>query len=97
MMYVGNVCGFFSSRRRHTRCVLVTGVQTCALPIWKEGETRSTAKYQNVWKLKRSRADPNLLARAPGHEIFAHLFAVKGNCPVEIGRASCRERVCQYV
>src|SRR3546814_8815759 len=31
------VCGlvfvFFSSRRRHTRCALVTGVQTCALPI----------------------------------------------------------------
>src|SRR6184192_2681613 len=24
---------FFSSRRRHTRCRLVTGVQTCALPI----------------------------------------------------------------
>src|SRR3546814_2865838 len=29
-------CGFFfSSRRRHTRCALVTGVQTCALPICK--------------------------------------------------------------
>src|SRR3546814_10654187 len=30
------MCGyvfFFSSRRRHTRCALVTGVQTCALPI----------------------------------------------------------------
>src|SRR3546814_8716118 len=27
---------FFSSRRRHTRCALVTGVQTCALPISKE-------------------------------------------------------------
>src|SRR3546814_3898122 len=25
---------FFSSRRRHTICALVTGVQTCALPIW---------------------------------------------------------------
>src|SRR3546814_9792443 len=25
--------GFLSSRRRHTRCALVTGVQTCALPI----------------------------------------------------------------
>src|SRR3546814_13932557 len=25
---------FFSSRRRQTRCALVTGVQTCALPIW---------------------------------------------------------------
>src|SRR3546814_9630107 len=24
---------FVSSRRRHTRCALVTGVQTCALPI----------------------------------------------------------------
>src|SRR3546814_8272040 len=27
---------FFSSRRRHTRCALVTGVQTCALPISTE-------------------------------------------------------------
>src|SRR3546814_9825773 len=27
---------FFSSRRRHTRCALVTGVQTCALPIWMQ-------------------------------------------------------------
>src|SRR3546814_8314103 len=27
------MCLFFSSRRRHTRCALVTGVQTCALPI----------------------------------------------------------------
>src|SRR3546814_7945722 len=28
---------FFSSRRRHTRCALVTGVQTCALPISVRG------------------------------------------------------------
>src|SRR3546814_2017223 len=31
------LCNFFffcSSRRRHTRCALVTGVQTCALPIY---------------------------------------------------------------
>src|SRR3546814_4805722 len=27
------MCFFVSSRRRHTRCALVTGVQTCALPI----------------------------------------------------------------
>src|SRR3546814_17824414 len=38
---------FFSSRRRHTRCALVTGVQTCALPIsphvrrqWLAGDRR---------------------------------------------------------
>src|SRR3546814_3491241 len=32
-------CGvvfFFASRRRHTRCALVTGVQTCALPICRQ-------------------------------------------------------------
>src|SRR3546814_9876295 len=31
---------FFSSRRRHTRCALVTGVQTCALPILIEPNFR---------------------------------------------------------
>src|SRR3546814_4972453 len=31
------LCFVFSSRRRHTRCALVTGVQTCALPIFAEG------------------------------------------------------------
>src|SRR3546814_6050620 len=34
MWFVGFVF-FFSSRRRHTRCALVTGVQTCALPIYR--------------------------------------------------------------
>src|SRR3546814_5279405 len=32
-----SVCFFFSSIRRHTRCALVTGVQTCALPILPGG------------------------------------------------------------
>src|SRR3546814_8429141 len=50
-MYIVSVClwcvvcvvFFFSSRRRHTRCALVTGVQTCALPICRcrTGRTRS--------------------------------------------------------
>src|SRR3546814_9142814 len=42
------VCGFFfffSSRRRHTRCALVTGVQTCALPIsWINGRPATLAQ-----------------------------------------------------
>src|SRR3546814_21125240 len=35
MRVVNSVCVvcYFSSRRRHTRCALVTGGQTCALPI----------------------------------------------------------------
>src|SRR3546814_9577294 len=32
---------FFSSRRRHTRCALVTGVQTCALPIYPSATGRA--------------------------------------------------------
>src|SRR3546814_1678805 len=35
---------FFSSRRRHTRCALVTGVQTCALPIWDHVAAREPAQ-----------------------------------------------------
>src|SRR3546814_9990525 len=34
------MCFFFSRRRRHTRCALVTGVQTCALPISARAEHR---------------------------------------------------------
>src|SRR3546814_7688655 len=33
MSFACAICVFFSSRRRHTSCALVTGVQTCALPI----------------------------------------------------------------
>src|SRR3546814_3612615 len=37
------MCFFFSSRRRHTRCALVTGVQTCALPISGNAQKRGGA------------------------------------------------------
>src|SRR3546814_6621649 len=36
---------FFSSRRRHTRCALVTGVQTCALPI----SAAHTLRHRNAF------------------------------------------------
>src|SRR3546814_1043440 len=41
---------FFSSRRRHTSCALVTGVQTCALPILFEGAAE--AEYGNYDSMK---------------------------------------------
>src|SRR3546814_8244907 len=37
-VFVWFVFVFFSSRRRHTRCALVTGVQTCALPIFMKAK-----------------------------------------------------------
>src|SRR3546814_14679775 len=43
-MYCYEFVFFFSSRRRHTRCALVTGVQTCALPI-------SQARIYRVWNI----------------------------------------------
>src|SRR3546814_3871127 len=47
-MYVFLSLFFFASRRRHTRCALVTGVQTCALPIllYTYGRTTSEAEHQ---------------------------------------------------
>src|SRR3546814_7443259 len=37
---------FFSSRIRHTRCALVTGVQTCALPIcFMPSQSRFQSEY----------------------------------------------------
>src|SRR3546814_14569675 len=48
-MYV-SVFFFFSSRRRHTRCALVTGVQTCALPILE-------IAAKSVVRIARSRAE----------------------------------------
>src|SRR3546814_3864021 len=46
-------CFFFSSRRRHTRCALVTGVQACALPI----SVRRKMKLKLVVQLIRSTPD----------------------------------------
>src|SRR3546814_7070305 len=46
---------FFSSRRRHTRCALVTGVQTCALPIWAADDELSA---------RNRHADSRTMARA---------------------------------
>src|SRR3546814_4082241 len=81
-------CFVFSSRRRHTRCALVAGVQTCALPIYLN--RFSTTEYST-----RSSAAAGCAARGGKFKEFTDaLFARQ---PPEIGRASCRERVCQYV
>src|SRR3546814_3677140 len=71
---------FFSSRRRHTRCALVTGVQTCALPI-------SLLKT-----IAMGVVPPDF---SNGAVAMLPIWA-SGRIR-EIGRASCRERVCQYV
>src|SRR3546814_8623504 len=49
---------FFSSRRRHTRCALVTGVQTCALPIFMCNQLGGRfvdylERVDGGWKIKK--------------------------------------------
>src|SRR3546814_7424257 len=117
----------FSSRRRHTRCALVTGVQTCALPIWLQPR-RSTVRYKTNDVLTVGGNDTADAASLPSHRVRTlrpahhnlhirsgrraalrdvHPTGLAGpitattatpvHDPREIGRASCRERVCQYV
>src|SRR3546814_3141520 len=78
---------FFSSRRRHTRCALVTGVQTCALPISLNASAncldRHLATRGDQTAILWEGDDPNESRAITYRE--------------QIGRASCRERVCQYV
>src|SRR5210317_2163184 len=42
---------FFSSRRRHTRFRNVTGVQTCALPIWKSKRLNYSDKQKTAYEI----------------------------------------------
>src|SRR3546814_10613691 len=83
---------FFSSRRLHTRCALVTGVQTCALPI--SGRGWITAEYGMLPRPTHSRTDREA-ARGKQSGRTQEIQRLIGRS--QIGRASCRERVCQYV
>ena len=68
----------FSSRRRHTRSYDVTGVQTCALPIW------IISHFPQSWKF---------LIFTP-NSYFVDIRHRAQKCSmIQIGRASCRERV----
>src|SRR3546814_6823072 len=87
---------FFSSRRRHTRCALVTGVQTCALPISYIRRSGDPDAGTILLKLAISRDSAIILSQARDADGRAGWLRVGGDQP-QIGRASCRERVCQYV
>src|SRR3546814_4516164 len=74
----------FSSRRRHTRCALVTGVQTCARPIWgleRLGEI-DTVVFDKTGTLTLGRPrlrDPGLAD--PAHLALAAALAVHSRHP----------------
>src|SRR3546814_12070663 len=57
VIYSHGLFFFFSSRRRHTRCALVTGVQTCALPIYYLAGNMAPA-YRRLEDLARDDKEP---------------------------------------
>src|SRR3546814_16376678 len=99
---------FFSSRRRHTSCALVTGVQTCALPICKLiAVTEARAKRLEQSHICRTSCQIQLPTRSlqcltlarigrGNHPGAAHSESGQGRGQ-ENGSASCRARVGQYV
>src|SRR3546814_1659651 len=66
-------CFFFSSRRRHTRCALVTGVQTCALPICRVAK----AADANVTELASSSTEKR--AQRSFFSSFKSFFPFRSN------------------
>src|SRR3546814_20508622 len=97
-----------SGGRRHTRCVLVTGVQTCALPIYVASaivvahgiETdgfayRIQPPYAAIWFLRCR--DLGEAAAQGIKETALRQQPLPRAQRLQIGRASCRERVCRYV
>src|SRR3546814_8866838 len=104
MIFV-NYFVFFSSRRRHTRCALVTGVQTCALPIYIIGHPTLFGD-RRLYILDQiqfpATSDPETIKKIGATNTLDELeqFLIQNGLEyrrAQIGRASCRERVCQYV
>src|SRR3546814_8040731 len=101
---------FFSSRRRHTMCALVTGVQTCALPISDPAfhlEMQLDAGAKAPAFFCRGSTNPTYGAAVPEAPMgFAALYPSYGHGAGQpesgaafgkIGSASWRERVWQSV
>src|SRR3546814_6716134 len=83
---------FFSSRRRHTRCALVTGVQTCALPILGPQHLVAVMGGLGVEQLPAGQRDDG-----GGDAVLLQPFLRGEGDLHQLGRASWRERGWQYV
>src|SRR3546814_1878104 len=79
---------FFSSRRRHTRCALVTGVQTCALPISGRSDRRRSGKT-----LRRLPMDGRQAAERTRRTRRCYLAAAR-EASVRGRRVAARRRLC---
>src|SRR3546814_6912277 len=84
---------FISSRRRHTRCALVTGFQTCALPILSFLPCQHKAFIGSLLFNVRL-TEQGQGGFVPGDQ-SGRISRNVPSATLQIGSASCRERVCQ--
>src|SRR3546814_3612198 len=61
----------FSNRRRHTRCALVTGVQTCALPISAADQQSGQGRRARGRRRARERARAAPFAAQPAQRALS--------------------------
>src|SRR3546814_16538082 len=82
---------FFSSRRRHTRCALGTGVDVCSSDLASVPGHRGPTQ---IFKRVRRNAGPeNRRIKCTAGTATKPSGRTSRR---QIGRASCRERGCQY-
>src|SRR3546814_5605728 len=81
---------FFSSRRRHTRCALVTGVQTCALPIFLSEEAADRVRRNAVMLVPDPLPDRELALLAVGQSEGRQRLEVHLLGPVGCQQPGCR-------
>src|SRR3546814_12060708 len=77
-MRLSFICFFCSSRRRHTRCALVTGVQTCALPIsiWPEQAGGSGARPKWIRGARKRRPPMTYAAKNALRECLSAAISI---------------------
>src|SRR3546814_2421530 len=82
---------FFSSRRRHTICALVTGVQTCALPIFRLAMAHMVDGIDGVARRGQPRRDRTVSAGVLGIAVGEqhHRLRVAGRSEERRGGEEC--------
>src|SRR3546814_10064118 len=109
-MFVWSILFFFSSRRRHTRCALVTGVQTCALPICERAAPDAPKGHQGRMDGDDGRCDEQcffhgerlcrqMSRRSSGGSASALCVSTKRSEESRVGKecvSTCRSRWAPY-
>src|SRR2546430_6069327 len=87
-------CVFFFQAEDGIRDLTVTGVQTCALPIYAKGTRKGLAFFAESRPVRSTTSfHPLTCLNRTQNRLQQTLFLLPNPRNIKIGRASCRERV----